>query len=627
MQDLSGERVQEVQGLLGGGEEVLYGWMGKILRIDLTEKKVSSNPLTSEQAELFLGGRGLGVDVLFRELPRGTDPLSPENKLVFATGPLTGTGAPTAGRYSVITRSPLTGTIFDSNSGGHFGVQLKRAGWDAVVIEGRAGKPSYLWIRDDTVEVRNADHIWGSNTHTTEDIVRSETEKDAKVTCIGPAGERHILISSIINDKHRAAGRGGVGAVMGSKNLKAIAALGSQEPTIANKEEFTATARLCLEAVAKNPITKDSLPNYGTTVLVNVINEIGALPSFNFQRGYFEDADAISGETIRERILEKRVACDACTIACGRQTKIPGRDRQGEGPEYESVWSLGAACAVRDLEAIAEANYLCNEYGLDTISTGSTIACAMELSAAGHLSGGPNFGDAEAIVNLVRLTGERSGIGSELGEGSFRLAERHGHPEFSMSVKALEMPGYDPRGIQGMGLAYATSNRGACHLRGYMTSPEVLGSPALIDRFKTDGKASLTMLLQNISAATDSMVLCRFSQFALNPDHYARLLRSVTNVSFTGRDLINIGERIYNLERAFNAREGFSRKDDSLPRRLLQTPLPEGHSKNTTVALDPMLDEYYNLRGWTNDGVPMSSTLSELGLHDASKQISDMYSI
>ena len=601
----------------------MHGWMGKILRMDLSKKKTSTHALTNEQAELFLGGRGLGAEILFRELPRGTNPLSPENKLIFATGPLTGTGAPTSGRYSVTTRSPLTGTIFDSNSGGHFGVQLKRGGLDALVIEGRAGKPSYLWICDDSIEIRSADRIWGSNTHMTEDIVRSETDKDAKVACIGPAGERQVLISSIINDKHRAAGRGGVGAVMGSKNLKAIAVLGSHEPSIANREEFAAGTRIALEAISKNPVTKDALPNYGTAVLVNVMNEIGALPTMNFRRGYYEDADAISGETIRERILEKRVACDACTIACGRATKIPGGDRKGEGPEYETVCCFGAACGVRDLEAVAEANYLCNEYGLDTISTGSTIACAMELSEAGHLLGGPRFGDAEAIVDLVRLIGDRTGIGNELAEGSLRLAKRHGHPECSMSVKGLEMPGYDPRGIQGMGLAYATSNRGACHLRAYMTSAEVLGNPCLVDRFKTEGKASLTILMQNISAATDSMVLCRFSQFAMNPDHYASLLRAVTSVTFSARDLIGIGERIYNLERAFNAREGFCRREDTLPRRLLEIPLPEGHSKNVTVMLDPMLDEYYRLRGWTSDGLPTVSTLSELKLFDASRKIAE----
>jgi len=605
----------------------LHGWMGKVLRIELGRKKTSSQPLTKEQTELFLGGRGLGVDILFRELPRGTNPLSPENKMVFATGPLTGTGAPTSGRYSVITRSPLTGTIFDSNSGGHFGVQLKRSGWDAVVVEGKAEKPSYLWICDESVEIRNADHIWGSNTHATEDTVKSETDKEAKVACIGPAGERQVLISAIINDKHRAAGRGGVGAVMGSKNLKAIAVLGTHETTMANREEFTAAARVGLEAISKNPVTKDSLPNYGTAVLVNVINEIGALPTMNFRRGYFEDADAISGETIRERIFEKRVACDACTIACGRETKIPGRDRHGEGPEYETIGVFGAACGVRDLEAITEANYLCNEYGLDTISTGSTIACAMELSDTGHLTSGPRFGDSEAMVNLVKMIGERTGIGNELAEGSFRFAERHGHPEFSMSVKALEIPAYDPRGIQGMGVAYATSNRGACHLRAYMTSPEVLGNPALIDRFKIDGKASLTILLQNISAATDSMVLCRFSQFAMNPEHYARLLRAVTDIPFSARDLMDIGERIFNLERVFNVREGFGREADSLPKRVLETPLPEGHSKNVTVALDPMLDEYYRLRGWTSNGVPTINTLSELKLHDASRQVEDQCAV
>ena len=604
-----------------------HGWMGKILRVDLNQKKISPAPLTKEQSEMFLGGRGLGVEILFREIPRGTDPLSPENKLILATGPLTGTGAPTSGRYSVITRSPLTGTIFDSNSGGHFGVQLKRCGLDAVIVEGKAEKPSYLWMHDEALEIRNAEQIWGSSTHATEDIIKSETSKDAKVACIGPAGEKQVLISAIINDKHRSAGRGGVGAVMGSKQLKAIAVKGSHETSIADREEFTAAARVSLEAISKNPVTKDSLPNFGTAVLVNVMNEIGALPTLNFQRGYFEDADAISGETIRERILEKRVACDACTIACGRETKIPGRDRHGEGPEYETVWSFGASCGVRDLEAITEANYLCNEYGIDTISAGSTVACAMELSARGFLSDGPKFGDAGAIVSLVRMIGERTGIGNQLGEGSFRLAQRCGHPEFSMSVKGLEMPAYDPRGVQGMGLAFATSNRGACHLRAYMTSPEILGNPGPVDRFKTDGKASLTILLQNISAAIDSMVLCRFSQFAMNPEHYARLLRAVTGVPFTAEELISIGERIYNLERVFNVREGFGRSHDMLPRRFLETPLPEGHSKNTTVALEPMLEEYYELRGWAANGIPTHNTLTELRLNEAAKQIADTNAI
>ncbi len=605
----------------------MHGWMGKILRIDLNRMKTSSHPLTKEQTEMFLGGRGLGADMLFHEIPRRTDPLSPENKLILATGPLTGTGAPTSGRYSITTKSPQTGTAFDSNSGGHFGVQFKRCGFDAAVIEGRAEKPSYVWMRDEAVEIRNAEHIWGSNTHSTEDVIRSETSKDAKVACIGPAGEKQVLISSIINDKHRAAGRGGVGAVMGSKQLKAIAVQGSHETSIADKEEFTSAARVSLEAVSKNPVTKDALPNFGTSVLVNVMNEIGALPTLNFQKGYFEDADAISGETIRERILEKRVACDACTIACGRETKIPDRDRRGEGPEYETVWAFGAACGVRDLEAIVEANYLCNEYGLDTISTGSTIACAMELSARGHLSEGPKFGDADALLSLVGMIAERKGIGNELSEGSSRFAHRRGHPEFSMSVKSLEMPGYDPRGVQGMGLAYATSNRGACHLRAYMTSPEILGNPGPVDRFKTDGKASLTILLQNISAAIDSMVLCRFSQFAMNPEHYARLLRAVTSIPFTAQELIGLGERIYNLERVFNVHEGFSRSHDSLPKRLLETPLPEGHSKNTTVALEPMLNEYYRLRGWANNGIPTHNTLSDLGLNEAAKQMTETYAV
>jgi len=605
----------------------MYGWHGKILRINLTDEVVKREVLPKNLANMFLGGRGIGVKILYDELKPKIDPLSPENKLVFGAGPLTGTGAPTSGRSCVVTKSPLTGTVFDSHSGGHFGIQMKRTGYDFIIVEGKTHRPSYVWIDNGDVEILSASNAWGLNTHKATDNLLLKTNSRAKVACIGPAGENQVLISCIINDRNRAFGRGGMGAVMGSKNLKAIVVYGSKNPRIADKEKFENAKKTALEAIKKNPITKDGLPTYGTAVLVNIINEIGAFPTNNFQRGYFQDADAISGETIRERILEKKVACGSCSIACGRATKIQKTNRSGEGPEYETVWALGASCGVKDLEAITEANYLCNELGLDTISTGSTIACAMELCEKGHVPRKMRFGDGKKVIRLVKKIAEKEGIGEDLSRGSYRFAKKHGCEESSMSVKKLEMPAYDPRGLQGMGLAYATSSRGACHLRAYTTSFEVLGAPCSVDRFKIEGKPELTILFQNISAAIDSMILCKFSQLALNPDLYADLLEAVTGEMFTGHRIITTGERIYNLERVFNVREGFDRKDDTLPKRLLETPLIEGHSKNRVVNLEPMLDEFYKLRGWGVEGIPTLDTLADLKLYEARKFVEELFAI
>ncbi|UCD26475.1 MAG: aldehyde ferredoxin oxidoreductase family protein [Candidatus Bathyarchaeota archaeon] len=605
----------------------MYGWHGKILRINLTDEGVKEEVLSENFANLFLGGRGIGVKILHDELKPKIDPLSPENKLVFGSGPLTGTGAPTSGRCCVVTKSPLTGTIFDSHSGGHFGIQMKRTGYDFIVIEGKSRRSSYVWINNNAVEILSASNIWGLNTHKATDSLLLKTNSRAKVACIGPAGENQVLISCIVNDRNRAFGRGGMGAVMGSKNLKAIVVYGSKKTSVADKEKFENARKKGLEAIRKNPITKDGLPTYGTAVLVNIINEIGAFPTNNFQKGHFQDADAISGETIRERILEKKVTCGSCSIACGRATKIQETNRSGEGPEYETVWALGASCGVKDLEAITEANYLCNELGLDTISTGSTIACAMELCEKGYLPRKMRFGDGKKVIRLVKKIAEKEGIGEDLSRGSYRLAKEHGCEELSMSVKKLEMPAYDPRGLQGMGLAYATSSRGACHLRAYTTSFEVLGAPCLVDRFKTEGKPELTILFQNISAAIDSMILCKFSQLALNPNIYADLLEAVTGEMFTGHRIITTGERIYNLERVWNVREGFGRKDDTLPKRLLETPLIEGHSKNKVVNLEPMIDEFYKLRGWSVEGIPTLGTLADLKLYEARKFVEELFTI
>ena len=591
----------------------MYGWMGEILRVNLKSGRTRREKLDGNLARDFIGGRGLGVKILYGELKPKIDPLSPENKLIFITGPVTGTRAPTSGRYCVVSKSPLTGTIFDSQSGGFWGPELKFAGFDGVIVEGRAEKPVYIFIADKQMEIRDASDVWGSDTHkTTEELVK-ETDSNAKVACIGPAGERQVLISAIINDKHRAAGRGGLGAVMGSKRLKAVVVRGKEKVGIAKEEEFNEIYEDSMIAIRKNPITDKSLPNLGTAVLVNLVNEHGMYPTRNFQEGVFKDAEGVSGEKIAETILIGRRACYACPIGCGRITKTSRGE--GEGPEYETLWAFTAQCGVNDLEAATNANYMCNELGLDTISTGNTIGCAMEMYEKGFLKEKIEFGDAGKLVELVKKIALKEGIGKELSEGSRRFAEKHGVPELAIQVKGLEIPAYDPRGVQGHALAYATSNRGGCHLRAYLIGPELLGTPALVDRTKPEGKAGLVMTYQNLFSVVDSMILCVFTSLAFNPSHYAKFITTVTGFEYSGKDLMTIGDRIWNLEKLFNIREGLGRRsDDTLPPRFLNTPLPDGGSRERTVFLKRMLDEYYSLRGWDDRGAPLKNKLEELGL-------------
>jgi aldehyde:ferredoxin oxidoreductase len=601
------------------------GYFGKALWVDLTNKRTRIEPLNPQLAADYIGGRGLGTRILYDILSPGTDPLAPDNPIIFATGPLNGSTAPLSGRYEVITRSPLTGTVLSSNSGGRFAVDLKQTGFDVVVIEGAAEAPCYLWIDEETVEFRDAGHLWGLDTHETTDRLLAETQPRAGVACIGPAGEQGALLASVMNDRDRAAGRGGAGAVMGAKRLKAVVVHGSQRASIADPEGFDAARQEARTAVGEAPITKNSLREFGTAVLVHPINELGGLPVRNFQEGYFPDADSVSGETLKETIFERSVACATCFVACGRATRTARRS--GEGPEYETIWALGPMCGVRDLEAIAEANYNCNELGVDTISAGSTIACAMELWERGYfdettraqiradLGVDLTFGNSQAVVRCTELIGRQEGFGALLAEGSARLAARFGHPELSMSVKGLELPAYDPRAFRAMALALATSSRGGCHLRAYMIGPEAMGAPGAVSRFSMAGKARLVKLYQDLSAVIDSMGMCIFTAFALNPDHYARLLATVTGIERTTEEMLAAGERIWNLERRFNIREGFTRADDTLPLRLLQEPLPGGHSKATPIEdLGSMLDAYYQVRGWDANGRPTPETLTRLGL-------------
>jgi aldehyde:ferredoxin oxidoreductase len=599
----------------------MKGWVGKILRVDLTRGESKTEELDRNLAQKFIGGRGLGSKILYDEIDPKIDPFSPNNKLIMATGPLTGTSASAAGRYMAITKSPLTGTIACSNSGGHFGAELKFAGFDLLIIEGKAKEPVYLYVEDGKAEIRNGKHLWGKTTHEATDQILSETDMDAKVACIGPAGEKLVRFSCIINDKHRAAGRSGVGAVMGSKNLKAVAVKGSGSVLIANKEAFRNATLDGFQKVKANPVTSTGLPSYGTAILVNVINQHGLFPTRNFQEGVFEGAEKISGETIAEQILIRNRACFACPIACGRVTQStnPKYAYSGEGPEYESDWSLGACCGVDQVDAIGKANYLCDILGLDPISAGVTIACAMELFQRGILTTREvgrslHFGDADAMVEMVKATGYREGFGDALAEGSYRLAEKFGHPEYSMSVKKQEFPAYDGRGAQGMGLQYATSNRGACHVRGYMISPEIMGAPQKLDPFETEEKAGWNKAFQDTTAIVDSSGICLFNTFAIGAPEILEYMKAATGVEMTLEGLMKAGERIWNLEKLFNLKAGITGKEDRLPDRIVKDPMPAGPAKGQVVHLDKMLPEYYELRGWDKDGVPTKERLKELGL-------------
>jgi len=597
----------------------MNGYNGKVLRVDLGSGSIKTEKLDEALAKKYIGGRGLGTAMLMKEVDPKVDALSPQNKLFIVTGPLTGTATPTGGRYMAVTKSPLTGTVASSNSGGYFGAELKFAGWDAIAFEGKAAKPMYLVIEDDKVELREAGDLWGKLVSETTDILEKRHGEKCRVITIGPAGEKLSPIAAIMNDRWRAAGRSGVGAVMGSKNLKAIVVKGSGKVGVADEDKLKEVFAGCIKKLKENGVTGSGLPAYGTAVLVNIINENGVLPTNNFQTGVFPDADDISGETMAAKYLKKKDPCFRCPIACGRYCET---DKvKGGGPEYETVWAFGSDCGVKDLAKVIEANYWCNEYGLDTISAGSTLAAAMELYQLGlvkksDFGDGPElaFGHAESIVEWTKRMGAASGFGAKLAQGSYRLCDSYGRADLSMTVKKQELPAYDPRGIQGHGVQYATSNRGGCHVRGYMISPEILGLPEKLDRFALEGKSNWAKIFQDFTAAIDSVGLCLFTSFAMNADDYAGLYNAVCGTALTGGDFVTAGERIWNLERVFNLRAGIEPAQDTLPPRLLKEPMPEGPSKGWTHKLDVLLPEYYSLRGWGKDGIPTKERLSSLGV-------------
>lgn len=592
---------------------------GKLARINLSTGMIQTEELDFELAKKFVGGRGLATKIIYDEGIATVDPLSEQNKIVYMTGPMTGTSSPTSGRYMVVTKSPLNNMIASSNSGGIWGAKLKYAGWDGLIVEGKSEKPVYINIEDDKIEILPADEYMGMLSEEVDDKLK-EIHTQCSVLNIGPAGENLSLLAAIMNDKHRAAGRSGVGAVMGSKNLKAITVSATKkviEPF--NADKLKEATKGCMKLIKENGVTSGGLPTYGTAVLVNIVNNTGSLPVKNWGEGsYYDKADDISGETLKENHLVKQGFCHRCPIGCGRIIDLKGKITGG--PEYEPLWAYGSNCDINDLEAINEANYLCNEYGLDAISTPCTIAAAMELYDKGYIKeeecdGVPlAWGSSEAIVEWTRRMGEgKNPLAKLMADGSMRLCEHYGHPEISMTVKKLEIPAYDARGIQGIGITYATSNRGGCHVRGYTISPEVLGLPSPADRTTIEGKAQLSMIFQDLTAVIDSMGLCLFSSFALGADHYAALLNAGTGTDYTPEELMVVGERIYNIERMFNKAAGMKPEDDGLPKRLTEQPISDGPSKGMVSQIEITLPQYYKARGWEN-AFPTEETLARLGL-------------
>ena len=613
-------------------------WAGKILRVNLSAGTVTPEPLNMDWARQYIGSRGLGSKYLISEIDPKVDPLSPDNKIIWATGPLTGTMASTGGRYTVITKGPLTGAIACSNSGGYWGAELKMAGWDMVIFEGKSPKPVYLYINDDLVELRDAADIWGKSVWETEEHLKTTLQDPlTRISGIGRAGENQVLFAAVVNDLHRAAGRSGVGAVMGSKNLKAIAVRGTKGVgNIRDPKAFMAETFARKKILHDNAVTGQGLPTYGTQVLMNVINEVGALPTRNHRDVQFEGAKDISAEAMAtprasdgKKQLVTNQACFGCTIACGRISKIdethftvqnkPQYWGANGGLEYEAAWALGAANGVNDLECLQYANLLCNEQGIDPISFGATVGAVMELYEMGVLSKEQigieaPFGSAQALAFLAEETVNGRGFGKEVGQGSRRLCAKYGHPELSMTSKSQEFPAYDGRAIQGIGLAYATSNRGGCHLRGYTIASEVMGIPVKTDPTATEGKPELVKAFQDATAAFDSAGLCVFTTFAWSLPDLAPQLQAACDEAYTVEELSLIGERIWNMEREFNNAAGFTKADDTLPKRLKTEAAKVGGSKGQVSQVDAMMPKYYEVRGWDSEGRPTAETKARLGL-------------
>jgi aldehyde:ferredoxin oxidoreductase len=611
----------------------MFGYMGQILRVDLTNGRASKEDLKEDECKMFLGGSGLATKYLFDEVPKGTDPLGPDNKLIFMTGPLTGTESPSAGRYCVVTKSPLTGLWGEGNSGGTWGVYLKNSGFDGIIFEGISAKPVYLVIDDGKAELRDAEPLWGKGVGETTKLIKEELGEDFNVACIGIAGENLVRYAGIFNDVHRPAGRCGVGTVMGSKHLKAVAVGGTQEIKIANKDAFSQISKRNYDLVNES-LLKITLETYGTAMVTDLVNVRGGFPTRNWQTGVVPDIDKISGITLASTVLVDRKHCYACPISCGRVSVVKSGSYacKGEGPEFETIGAFGAMCGLDNLEPVTLAHNLCDDYGLDVISTGSTIAFAIECYEKGILTKADTdslelkFGEPDIVIQLIHKIARREGIGDLLAEGTKRVAAKldKGAERFAMHVKGLELPAYDPRAAKICGLAFATANRGGDHITAYVEGPAFVDIPFLcvedsrIEDWIVENPAEAKVVkdLEDALTVFDCVGTCKFMGMALATEDWVDMIANCIGWEFSVSDFRKVGERVYNLARAFNVRDGLTRADDTLPKRLLEEPLPEGAAEGHVVKeLDRSLDAYYEFRGWDKKtGKPKPEKLRELNL-------------
>ena len=606
----------------------LGGFKNNEVLIDLTTGTINYRTINENDAKKYIGGRGLGVKYVLDNGPE-VEPLSPENILCFMTGPVTGSRSSMSGRLCVVTKSPLTGTVTDSHIGGWTAARLKWAGIDNLIFSGKSDKPVYLYIADGKAELLDASNLWGTSTRAfIKEMKEQYGEEDLSVMTIGQAGENTVRFASFINEHDRAAGRGGTAAVAGYKKLKAIVIKAAQKgnmPVAKLDGEYKEANKKAVKAILEGGLTapnKGGLSVYGTNVLTNLINEVGALPTKNSQLTHWDEAEKHSGEYVNSHLRVANNTCHACPVGCKIEVEVKdGKYKtRVESIEFESAWSLGSNCLLSDAEAISFMIDRCNEYGLDTIELGHAFSVTMEAYEKGIISEELIWGDADSMIELTRKIAYREGFGGVLAEGPARAAASWGAPELSMSVKGQSIPAYDPRGIQGIGLGYATSNRGACHLRGYTVASEIAGIPEPTDRLKPEGKGELLKIFQDMLAFSDSMNICKFSSFSENAEHYAEQYSAMTGVPMTADDVMRAGERIYNLERYYNNLAGFNRReDDFLPERFTKEPA-SGNSTGHVSRMDIMLEEYYQVRGW-KDGLVPNDKLRELGIIDAENQL------
>ncbi len=599
------------------------GYMGKLLIADLSQKKIIHEKIDLDDARNFIGAKGLGAKLLIDRLPPKTEPLHPDNLLIFCTGPLTGTKAQTSGRGTIVTKSPLTGLFVDSHFGGIFAKEQKHAGWDFIIVKGKATKPTYLAVADEQVIFHDASDLWGLECLRTHEQLQ-KLKGNVKTAVIGPAGENLVKFAAITFDGHRHAGRAGTGAVMGSKNLKAITMQGTQQVPLANPERFEKTAKAVLTKIQNHDFVSIRR-KYGTPFWVKPVNDWGLLPTRNFQEGYFEQGNNLNAETMQKQIVDKGGACWNCVIACWNRSSIKSGPYQGTkliGPEYETIALMGSNCGLQSIEDVAYVNDRCNELGMDTISLGVVISFAIEcyqrkILTKKDLNNIPiGWGKTKAIAQLIEAIACRKGNACDsLAEGVREASKRFGnHSEhFAMHVKGLEIPGYDPRGSYGMGLAYATSDRGACHQRAWTVTTEI-NNPDF-NQYSLEKKASLVKNMQDDRAAFFSLVFCDFAP--ISEEDCVRLLNDATGFSHTVESYLLAGERIWNLIRLFNLRERLDLETDRLPPRIHSDPFSVGASKNHVITEEEFqksLIEYYNLRGWDSKGIPTKKKLSSLNL-------------